>query len=101
MRGLASQKLMLAVLALGQHGQPPSAPGFAVVVVEPQKIALAHHADYLAGIIHNGDCADAVLKQQLSDFLRRCIRASRDHGGRHNVESIHVLPLLSLVPRRR
>ena len=95
------KKLGAQAFAFRQDGKPPVPARFAILLTEPQEIALAHHAGDLAIIVHYGDGANAVPKQQLRDPLRGRVRADRDDGGGHNVESIHVLPLPKFVSRRR
>jgi hypothetical protein len=85
-------------LAFRQYGKPPLAPCVALSFITADEVALADHANRRPALIEDGNRADMVLKQKLSDIPNRRILSRRDNCARHHVASLHGF---SLQPSRQ
>src|SRR6516165_4211858 len=76
-------------LSPAQQQAIPRALMFGARLRSPQQVAFAYDSDQLLLIVDDGDCADMVLEQGLSELSHRGVRLDGNHGGNHYVAGFH------------
>ena len=86
----AGEIVGVQALALGDQGEPPVAPARARVVLAPDDVAFADHADRATGLVDHGCRADAALEQDAGDLAHRGFgRHGRDLPRHHVTGTLH------------
>src|SRR4029077_9337411 len=79
-------------LATGHRSQAPWPPPFRSRFGTMQRITFADDADTFSLVVQYWNAADVIFWERLSHALDRCLRASGDYRGCHDVTSFHWAP---------
>src|ERR1700745_2082747 len=96
-----SKKIGTELFAFSEDLQPPLAPRVACRLITTDQITFAHNSYRCCIIIHDWNCANAVVKQQPSDFAYWCIRMDRYNSLGHDITCIHASGSSLIVPAVR